>query len=363
VEDLVSHDSRAATRLDVRGMRVLVTGHTGFKGSWLSEWLLQAGAKVSGIALAPDPGAPLFSVLRLEERMAHEICDVRDGAALARAVAQADPQVVFHMAAQALVRRSYREPVATWHTNVIGTLNLLEAVRVLARPVTVVVVTTDKVYRNREWEFAYREEDELGGHDPYSASKAACEIAVASWRASFGARDGVTVVTGRAGNVLGPGDYSEDRIVPDCFRAWERGEEVVMRYPRSTRPWQHVLEPLSGYLALAGHARERGTEIAACNFGPGAEGNRTVEDLVRALAGLGEGRRWTTAASAGEHEAHALSLAIDRARLGLGWVPRLSFAETVSWTNDGYVVAPESLPRLIERQIADYAARRATAIG
>lgn len=347
----------APSRLDVRDARVLVTGHTGFKGSWLSEWLLLAGARLSGIALDPESPDALFHQLRLSDRMDDARCDVRDVEALAAAVRRADPQIVFHLAAQPLVRRSYREPLTTWHTNVNGTLNLLEAARALDHPVTIIVVTTDKVYRNREWDYAYREEDELGGHDPYSASKAACEIAVASWRASFGARDGVMVATARAGNVVGAGDIAEDRIVPDCFRAWSRGEAVGVRNPGSTRPWQHVLEPLSGYAALAAHVREHGDGIGTCNFGPSDDGARTVDDVVRTLAALAPGREWSGSPGPGAHEARTLSLAIDRARQRLAWRPRLTFAETLAWTDAGYTAPPSELSRLVARQIAEYEAR------
>ncbi len=364
MEGLVSLDGNTVPRVDLRGRRVLVTGHTGFKGAWLAEWLLQRGAKVAGIALPPESEGSLFSLLELSQRVTHVVCDIRDPSALTAAVRKADPEIVFHLAAQALVRRSYREPLYTWQTNVDGTLNVLESARALGRAVTVVAVTTDKVYKNREWEYAYREVDELGGHDPYSASKAACEIAVASWRASFGSQNGVTVVTARAGNVLGGGDISEDRIVPDCFRAWGRGTAAQVRNPRSTRPWQHVLEPLSGYLTLASHAMTAGAGIQSCNFGPGADGDRTVEALVLALTALDPRRHWeaTPDADAGHHEARALSLAIDRARHRLGWTPRLSFEDTVAWTNDAYVVSPNKLSGLIVRQITDYEARGSTAI-
>ncbi|MFL5582403.1 MAG: CDP-glucose 4,6-dehydratase [Gemmatimonadaceae bacterium] len=347
--------------LDVAGQRVLVTGHTGFKGAWLVEWLLQMGARVTGIALPPDHDGSLFELLRHGERMDHLVADVRDAGALAAAVRRAEPQLVFHLAAQALVLRSYREPLLTWETNVTGTLNVLEAVRALKCPVTVVAVTTDKVYRNREWEHAYREEDELGGHDPYSASKAACELAVASWRSSFGGPDGVTVVTARAGNVVGAGDQSADRIVPDCFRAWARGEMVQLRHPTATRPWQHVLEPLNGYLALAAHARSAPSPMPTCNFGPEPASVRPVEALVRLLAQDDPRRRWARAHDATPHEAHALALAIDRARLRLGWTPRLSFEETADWTSEGYTTPSRGLPALLARQIADYDARRGAA--
>lgn len=350
-------DARVAPRLDLRNLRILVTGHTGFKGSWMCEWLLQSGAKVSGMALPPESPDSLFDILRLEERLAlHEMCDVRDPQGTAQVIRRSDPDVIFHLAAQALVRRSYREPLSTWHTNVMGTLHLLEGARALDRPVTVVVVTTDKVYKNREWEYQYREEDELGGHDPYSSSKAACEIAVASWRASFGKKDGVTVVTARAGNVIGAGDYSEDRIIPDCFRAWDGGKPVMLRNPTATRPWQHVLEPLSGYLSLAAHARAGG-DITACNFGPEADGHHTVEELVRTMSAGRNGRIWSVVSSEQVHEARALSLSIERARIKLGWTPRLTFAETVQWTDRGYSIDRSRLHALIDGQLAEYLAR------
>lgn len=360
MEDLVNSSTFPSVPvLDVRGLPVLVTGHTGFKGAWLSQWLLCAGARVTGISLPPESPAGLFSVLGLERRLDHIVCDIRETSQFATAVRRAQPEIIFHLAAQALVRRSYREPLSTWSTNVSGTLNVLEAARGLGHRVTVVVVTTDKVYQNREWEFAYREVDPLGGHDPYSASKAACELAVASWRASFGSAEGVTVVTARAGNVIGGGDVCEDRIVPDCFRAWDQGELVELRNPASTRPWQHVLEPLSGYVALASHVRAGRPFVDTCNFGPGGEGDRTVETLVRSLAELAPGRRWAARNVQGAHEARALSLSIDRARHKLGWIPKLTFAETVAWTNAGYVAGRAALPGLIGRQIADFEARGA----
>lgn len=342
--------------LVVRDVPVLITGHTGFKGAWLAEWLLQSGARVNGIALPPESPDGLFTALRLEERTHHVVADVRHRAGLVEHVRAADPELIFHLAAQALVRRSYRDPVGTWETNVVGTLNVLEAARALGRPVTVVVITSDKVYRNRERAIAFREEDELGGHDPYSASKAACELAVSSWRDCLGDSGGVRVATARAGNVLGGGDMSEDRIVPDCFRAWRSGTAVTLRNPGATRPWQHVLEPLSGYLALAAHL-SNGRQIDACNFGPGTAGERTVEDLVAALAGRNPARRWTTARDGGPHEARALALSIERARSVLGWTPRLSFDDTVAWTDAGYSVQPSRLSALVGRQIADFVGR------
>lgn len=344
----------------VRGRRVLVTGHTGFKGAWLSEWLLQLGAEVHGIALDPEPDAPLFGQLGLESRLNHQVVDIRDAGTLEDAMREARPEIVFHLAAQALVRRSYREPLATWATNVQGTLNVLEAVRAQGTRAVVVAVTTDKVYRNREWHYAYRETDELGGHDPYSASKAACEIAVASWRASFAADTGVAVATARAGNVLGGGDFAEDRIVPDCYRAWSAGHLVPVRNPGSTRPWQHVLEPLSGYLRLAQHLDTADAPaIDACNFGPGPGGDRTVAELVDGLAQLTDDRQWQDESgdSGAVHEAGILSLSIDRARHALGWTPQLSFDETLQWVDAGYTAPPNALASVVRDQIASYQQR------
>lgn len=348
-------------RLDLRGRRVLVTGHTGFKGAWLCEWLLALGAETHGIALPPDQEPSLFKALGLEQRLAsHILCDIRDYRALESSVEAIAPDLVFNLAAQALVLRSYREPLFTWETNVQGTLNLLEALRRQERPVTVVAVTSDKVYRNREWEFPYREEDELGGHDPYSASKAACEIAISSWRSSYGHTDGVTVVTARAGNVIGPGDYNENRIVPDCFLAWDAGQAVELRSPYAKRPWQHVLDPLSGYLALAAHTeiQQGKLPVLACNFGPSVEGSQTVLSLVSTLAEGRPQRTWTLPAQEPRfHEAHALALSTDRARLLLDWTPRLTFAESVAWTIEGYISEPTDLATLVRCQISDYEAR------
>lgn len=347
---------RASPLLDPKDLRILVTGHTGFKGSWLCEWLLQAGGRVAGLALPPENPSSLFDLLALERRLVKNIfCDIRNLDALTHAVTDFQPDVVFHLAAQALVRRSYRQPLLTWETNVVGTLNVLEAVRSVGHPATVVVVTTDKVYRNREWEFSYREDDELGGHDPYSASKAACELAVASWRASFGEAAQIKVVTARAGNVIGPGDFSEDRIVPDCYAAWREGLEVVLRNPHSTRPWQHVLEPLSGYLALAAYVIEgREPAITTCNFGPGSSGDRSVESLVRTMAGLDSHRGWVVSPGPHAHEARSLALSIDRASRVLGWSPKLKFEEMAAWTDNGYTAVPLSLPNIVREQIANY---------
>jgi CDP-glucose 4,6-dehydratase len=345
----------------LRGRRVLLTGHTGFKGAWLAEWLVQIGAKVHGVALPPESDGSLFARLGLADRLTHVECDIRDAEALSAVVADAAPEFVFHLAAQALVRRSYRDPLDTWSTNVLGTLNVLEAVRANGRATHVIAVTTDKVYRNREWAYAYREVDALGGHDPYSSSKAACEIAVASWRSSFAESSGIRVATARAGNVLGGGDDAEDRVVPDCYRAWNAGRAVPVRHPGSTRPWQHVLEPLSGYLELARHLAEGPATIDAVNFGPGPGGDRTVRELVSALSALAPGRAWVDASDPGAvHEARTLSLAIERARHELGWSPLLTFEETMHWVDAGYRSEATALPAIVRDQIHTYQARRCT---
>ena len=336
-----------------RGRRVLLTGHTGFKGSWLALWLLELGADVTGLALSPDvvapPAMPLFAALELAEQLGarHRLGDICDPAALAAAVVAAQPEVVFHLAAQPLVRRSYADPLGTWATNVQGSLNVLEALRPLEHPCAVVMVTTDKVYTNQEWDYGYRESDRLGGHDPYSASKAAAELAIASWRVSFcGAAAHqspyLSIATARAGNVIGGGDWSDERIVPDAVRALAAGQPISLRNPYSTRPWQHVLEPLSGYLRLAERLlsveQERRAEpianslASAFNFGPALESNRSVRELVEASLHHWHGC-WRDASDPNApHEAGRLHLQIDKARHQLDWQPRWDFNTTVSRT-------------------------------
>lgn len=356
MESLVNLEHPAM--LDWTNKRVLVTGHTGFKGSWLCEWLLQLGARVSGVALPPESPKSLYDTLQLSQRLEHDAhIDIRNAAELSSAVRKSSPEIIFHLAAQALVRRSYREPLLTWETNVTGSLNVLEAVRSLGRPAIVVAVTSDKVYKNREWEFSYRELDELGGHDPYSASKAACELAIDSWRACFESASGVRVATARAGNVVGPGDFSEDRIIPDCYRAWSKGAAVELRNPTATRPWQHVLEPLSGYMALASHMRTQQHYIHSCNFGPGTQGDCSVKNLVSKLANRRAGRAWSTLPQTQinqPHEARALALSIDRAKQVLAWTPRLHFEETLDWIEQGYTAPAEELPAIVRGQLSKF---------
>jgi len=333
-----------------RGRRVLVTGHTGFKGSWLTLWLLSLGADVWGYSLAPEPGRALFTELGLDQArgnaewglLRHQLGDVRDLEALQQFVAEAQPEVAIHLAAQPLVRRSYRDPLATWTTNLQGSLHLLEALRPLEHSCAVVMVTTDKVYANQEWDYGYREDDQLGGHDPYSASKAAAEMAIGSWRASFcGTCDHQTphlsIATARAGNVIGGGDWAEDRIVPDAIGSLAAGVPIPVRRPEATRPWQHVLEPLSGYLLLAEKLASRSQAFtSAFNFGPALEANRSVKELVEAALGHWPGSWRDLSDPAAPHEAGRLHLQIDKAHHQLGWRPRWPFATTVERTVGWY---------------------------
>ncbi len=323
------------------GRRVLVTGDTGFKGAWLCEWLLGLGAEVHGLAL-PATEPSMFATLDLERRIKHETLDIRHAGPLAKTVQDIRPEFIFHLAAQALVRVSYREPVNTFATNTLGTANLLEAVRTANFPCTIVVVTTDKCYENDGRPRHFVESDPLGGHDPYSASKAAAEIVVASFRDSFFALGTeVALASARAGNVIGGGDWAQDRIVPDCVRALSAGKPVPVRNPGFTRPWQHVLEPLAGYLTLGAKLEEarRGKlerEISryaqAFNFGPDPGANRSVRDLVEEVLLSWPGKWLQTVQEQHLKEAPLLSLATDKAKQALGWQPRWDFAETIRQT-------------------------------
>ena len=330
--------------------RVLVTGHTGFKGSWLVLWLLELGAEVYGYSLEAEPVIPphssLFQSLNLKKRLGfrHFVGDINDSSALQEAVSIAQPEVVIHLAAQSLVRRSYLDPVTTWGTNVQGSLNLLQSLRQLQHSCAVVLVTTDKIYANREWEWGYREDDRLGGHDPYSASKAAMELMAQSWRASFCGNNShqtpfLHIATARSGNVIGGGDWSDDRIIPDAIRALISGEPISVRNPLATRPWQHVLEPLAGYLLLAQQLISvPSMHTTAYNFGPDSASNRTVQDLVeQILLHWPSFASWSNASDSGApHEAGLLHLVADRAKQHLGWRPIWDFATTVEKTVNWY---------------------------
>jgi CDP-glucose 4,6-dehydratase len=323
-----------------RGKRVFLTGHTGFKGSWLAEWLISLGAEVTGFALPPPTTPSLFDQLGLANRLRHIVGDVRDLSAVQSALDECCPDFVFHLAAQPLVRLSYDRPVETYATNIMGTVNVLEAVRMSGRPCTVVAITTDKCYDNKEWVHSYREEDPMGGYDPYSSSKGAAELVIASYRRSyFSAPDSpVKLASARAGNVIGGGDWALDRIVPDCIRALSRGETIPVRNKIATRPWQHVLEPLSGYLWLGAclHSSQltafSSQLTSAFNFGPALASNRTVADLVQEILKHWPGTWEDKSDPQAVHEAKLLNLATDKAHHFLGWAPAWPFAETLRQT-------------------------------
>ena len=330
-----------------RNRRVLITGHTGFKGAWLSLWLLELGAEVIGYSLLPDTEASLFSQLNLQQYLSNHFANICEPDHIKQVVLDAKPDVVFHLAAQPLVRLSYQNPVETWQTNVMGSINLLEAIRLLDNPCAAVMITTDKVYRNCEWNYGYRENDSLGGYDPYSSSKAAAEIAIASWRSSFcKTKTWLRVASARAGNVIGGGDWAGDRIVPDVMRSLNQNRQVLVRNPRSTRPWQHVLEPLSGYLVLAEALANNPDINTEFNFGPLTEGNRSVSELVEEIFKHWPGTWANYSDSDALHETKLLHLAIDRAHCELGWSPRWDFKTTVERTVNWYkrVNSGESTP-------------------
>jgi CDP-glucose 4,6-dehydratase len=324
-----------------RNKRVWITGHTGFKGAWLTEWLLGLGAKVSGFSLPPPTTPALFEQLDQAQRIHHQEGDVRDAAAVRAAVQACQPDFVFHLAAQSLVRVSYADPAGTFATNVDGTIHVLEALRTLDRPCVAVFVTSDKCYAN-DHARTHREEDPLGGRDPYSASKAAAELAVASWRSSFfsGPEARVAIASARAGNVIGGGDWAADRILPDCVRSWQAGRPVAVRHAAAVRPWQHVVEPLAGYLMLAARLHQAGTGAtelrSAFNFGPLSADQRTVADLVEAALRTWPGSWEKTPQASAPAEAHFLSLDSAKADRLLGWRPRWNFDAAVKHAVEWY---------------------------
>jgi CDP-glucose 4,6-dehydratase len=322
-----------------QGRRVLLTGHTGFKGAWLSLWLEQLGAEVFGMALAPDTKPSLFPMLAPFAKQHSEIADLRERALVAGLVRHARPHIVIHMAAQPLVRRSYREPVATYATNVMGTVHLLDALRDNAELQVVLVITTDKVYRNDGGAQPFTERDPLGGHDPYAASKVAAEFVTASFAASYFADRGVAVATARAGNVIGGGDWALDRLIPDLWRALRAGEPLRLRYPQATRPWQHVLEPLCGYLAYIEKLSEGGEIPRALNFGPVPGAAITVAAAAETmLQAMRSPLDWRPAVYTGPQPKEAPDLALDPslAATTLGWRPRLDAAQALAWTAGWY---------------------------
>lgn len=345
-----------------KGSRVLITGHTGFKGSWLSLWLNQLGADVHGASLDIPSKPSNFAATHLASNIHDHRIDIQDGISLSGLVEKIQPNFVFHLAAQALVRPAYANPIDTWQTNAMGTINVLESLRLLEDPCIAVLITSDKCYDNVEWVWGYRETDALGGPDPYSASKGAAELAIRSYVRSFFPVDGpVRIGVGRAGNVIGGGDWAEDRIVPDCMRAWSRGEMVQLRNPRATRPWQHVLEPLSGYLhlaiALKGNSRLHGEPF---NFGPPPQQNHAVGELVSAMSEHWDQVRWEDMSTHndGPYESGLLRLNCDKALHHLGWQAAWGFEDTVQetalWYRRFYENPSESIADFSLHQIASY---------
>jgi len=354
-------ESVVVNRAFWKGRRVFLTGHTGFKGGWLALWLHSLGARVVGYALAPDARPNLFEAARVAERVERSIiADVRDLDAVRRAIAEAAPDVVIHMAAQPLVRDSYTDPVGTYATNVMGTVHVLEAARSAPSVRVIAVVTSDKCYENREWLWGYREDEPMGGYDPYSSSKGCTELVAAAYRRSFfaQAKPAVALVTGRAGNVIGGGDWSKDRIVPDAVRAFGAGQPLTIRSPNAIRPWQHVLEPLCGYLTLIEHAWNDAVRYAGgWNFGPGDDDVWPVSRLVDALGEKWPGRgKWVTDTGAHPHEAGILRLDCAKARTLLQWKPRLALGTALDWIVEWHVAQAQGadMLRLTQDQIRRY---------
>jgi len=317
---------RQTSREFWQGKRVLLTGHTGFKGSWLSLWLQSMGAAVRGVSLTPPAGPALFHVANVAEGMDHRIADIRDFAAVQSLMTDFQPQIVLHLAAQPLVRLSYHQPIETYSTNVMGTVHVLEAARHAGSVRAIVNITTDKCYENREWMWGYREDEPMGGYDPYSNSKGCAELVSSAYRKSFLKDAGIAMATARAGNVIGGGDWALDRLIPDILRALQSREPVLIRNPHAIRPWQHVLEPLSGYLLLAERLYTHGqADAEGWNFGPRDEDARAVQWIVEHLCETwGDGAYWTLQPGNHPHEASFLKLDISKARQRLQWTPRWS---------------------------------------
>lgn len=319
------------------GKRVFLTGHTGFKGSWLSLWLASMGAKVTGYALAPNTTPNFFEVAKVDGDLEKShIADIRDLDKLQKAMADAKPEIVIHMAAQPLVRYSYANPVETYATNVMGTVHVLESIRALGSVRATVIVTTDKCYENKEWAWGYRENEPMGGHDPYSNSKGCAELVTSAYRQSYFSPEKysqhqVAIASARAGNVIGGGDWSEDRLIPDAIKAFEAQQALMIRNPLATRPWQHVLEPLSGYLVLAQALYQEGAKFAGgWNFGPRDDDARPVQEVINLLIkNWGSVVSWIQDQSEQPHEAHSLKLDCSKARQYLGWTPRWSLEQAI----------------------------------
>lgn len=339
-----------------RGKRVLVTGHTGFKGSWLSLWLNQLGAEVVGISLAPETQPNHWDLSHHELNIQHNELDIRNSTEVSKVFKATQPEVVFHLAAQPLVRRSYRDPLETWSTNVMGTANVLEACRQTNSVRAILVVTTDKCYDNQEWAWGYRETDRLGGHDPYSASKAGAELVVASYRSAFFYTDGTPLLaTARAGNVIGGGDWSEDRLIPDLVRAIDSQQSLEIRSPNATRPWQHVLESLSGYLLLGQKLVQGDRQFeGAWNFGPERSGNRSVSEVLRSLQAYWPEMKWHHTPTPQPHEANLLYLDSAKAHSLLAWQSVWNLDVTLKKTADWYRTYLDGKSIISSQQLAEY---------
>ena len=351
-----------------KNSRVIVTGHTGFKGSWLTAWLKQLGANVMGISLDPPTYPSHFEASKINLNIKDVRLDIRDGVKLEKKVTAFKPNFVFHLAAQSLVGLSYKNPTITWQTNVLGTLNVLESLRKLKNVCNVVIITSDKCYFNREIHYGYKETDILGGKDPYSGSKASAELLVKSYISSFFLSDKskIRIATARAGNVIGGGDWASNRIIPDCVRSWSKNKKAELRNPNATRPWQHVLEPLSGYLLLAESCVKMGAKFAGgWNFGPAAAQTVTVHDMIKEFCGLwGHGARYREAITEGDpHEAVLLVLNSDKAENELGWRPSTSLRTALKLTAEWYRRfydggGTDDLLELTRRQIAVFSDTR-----
>lgn len=345
-----------------KGKTVIITGHTGFKGSWLTAWLNKLGAKVVGIALDPPTEISHFSAANLKDDIEDLRIDIRDRNTLESAIVDAQPDFVFHLAAQALVRKSYEDPVTTWNTNLFGTLHVLEALRKIKKKCSAVIITSDKCYDNVEWVWGYREPDSLGGPDPYSASKGAAELAIRSYIKSYFPRETsqIRIASARAGNVIGGGDWAVDRIIPDCVKAWSNDDLVELRNPFATRPWQHVLEPLSGYLNLAvGLSEWADLHGEPFNFGPQAQQNHSVLELVQQMALYWDKVRWKDVSESenGPYESGLLKLNCDKALHYLNWHAVMGFEDTVRMTAEwygAYYQNPSEISDCTRNQITDY---------
>jgi CDP-glucose 4,6-dehydratase len=343
------------------GRRVLVVGHTGFKGSWLSIWLHRLGARVAGLSLPPPTTPSLFELAGLQDLISTNFGDIRDLAVVTDAMRNWRPEIIFHLAAQALVRRSYREPVETYATNVMGTVHVLESVRTAPSVETVVVVTSDKCYENREWLWPYRETEAMGGYDPYSSSKGCAELVTSAYRRSFysaSAGRSVGIATARAGNVVGGGDWSEDRLLPDCMRALSAGRQIEIRNPHAIRPWQHALEPLCGYLILAERLNADSESFGdAWNFGPAEDDARPVSWIASQIVEQwGSNAGWSLVTKDAPHEATYLRVDASQARMRLGWAPRLRLEDALDWTVTWHrrLNSGEPALALSDEQIARY---------